>query len=151
MDIVNQIAANYVESLNQELENFGEQQYCYGLGEIIEFSDCFYFDFQILKGKGSNEDPPLLAGAPGFIIDKQTKEPKVITHGKLAELDKLNRKKEEVLEILNNVKKGNKPLLEFKRRFELTSSELLELKNELQKEEVSQKYVDKFALKLIGK
>ena len=152
MDSVNKIAANHIEKLNQDIDaGQNSLSFRYGYGDMIEFSRCYYFDYLILKNERSNIDPPVLGGAPGFTIDKRTNILEITSHQKLSELRKNERQLEEIHIKLNNVKAGNEPLLSLKKLLHLTPSELIELKNRLDREEISDEYLDQLVQKMNNK
>ena len=81
-----ELARQFIESENLKLSPNPAFKFKYALGEVIEFSDCFYFNFELLNLDGRPCDQTPIGGAPGFIITKHDQEVRLITFGKLADL-----------------------------------------------------------------
>jgi hypothetical protein len=74
------------------------KSYSKDLGEILpdiyldvefrkEYSNCFYFDFNIVDKYGNKpKQPPMIGGAPGVIVDKLTGAIKTISLVELFQL-----------------------------------------------------------------
>ncbi len=57
--------------------------------EPKEFPYCYYFDFEIndTNHYADPKDQPQFAGAPGFVVNKSSRQVETITWGELAELN----------------------------------------------------------------
>lgn len=74
------------------------RSYSMGMGEVLpdiyfdvkpgkEFRDCFYYDFIIVDKFGNiPNEPPMIGGAPGVIVDKLTGLVKPVSFGELSKL-----------------------------------------------------------------
>jgi hypothetical protein len=59
----------------------------YSISNAKEYKDCYYFNFLLSDKDGRPlQNPPLIAGAPGFIVDKTTGNLEVISFGRLSKL-----------------------------------------------------------------
>lgn len=127
-----QIARAEIEKLNTD-----KTQTCwkYQLGDMTEFSDCFFFIHHIDFSNCPEEI--LLAGAPGFVINKESFEVKTVSHGGLCDLKSRDEEKEAIRQFLESINKDELQLTELKNKFSLDSSELLKLLKLIENNEIT--------------
>ena len=76
------IAEKYVAELGEVLPG-----YIFGISEIQILNLYFYFDFILLNlEKQIPKNPPMVGGAPGIIIDKNSGKVEIISFSKLSSL-----------------------------------------------------------------
>lgn len=134
---INEIASNYVNSLGEVLPG-----YTFGYINFNEFIGKYYFDFVFKKiDKKFVDNPPVAGGACGFTIDKVTFEIEQISHSELQELNNLEMKINDVYAKIKNIKNNNTSLNWLKFTYDLTSTELLEIKKMIQKTDFEKKNI----------
>ena len=121
------IAQEYIESFGEVIPGFK-----YGIGENKEFVSKYYYDFVFVTLKGKIPiEPPVAGGACGFTIDKRTKEIEMLSFGDLGILEQHENELNEVYLKLTEIKNDSKSFNWLKCKYNLTSRELLTIKNVL--------------------
>lgn len=81
----NALAQAYLEQANQNGQ--APADYEYVLSKPVQYEHCYYFDYQLRHRFGLPQSQwELFAGAPGFIVSRQTGEVSVVSWGEKAQL-----------------------------------------------------------------
>jgi len=129
MKNIEEIASEYVSSFGEVMPGFK-----YGFTGFREFTFKYYYDFVFLTLNGEVPDePPVVGGSCGFIIDKKTHEIQTLTFGDFALLENKERELDDIYDKLTNLKENSKSLTWLKFKYQLNSPELLRIKKQLQK------------------
>lgn len=132
-----EIAHEYVEEQGEILDGFK-----YTFSNRTDFVQKIYFDFTIIKTDESiSKEPPTVGGACGFTIDKRTLEIETLSFGELAQLSIRQKELDEAYGKLQDLKTNSSSLTWFKKKYNLTSPELLQVKKLLSATEVTKDHL----------
>lgn len=124
-----------VRFVDWENGNFSSRDdFRYGVGQMTEYAQCYYFDFIILDPNGGNFSDLPPAGAPGFVVSKKDGHAKAISFGEMASLNEQEEKIDKEYELLNSIKENKADLSSVKIAYNLTSKQLLLLVRTVQQE-----------------
>lgn len=116
------IAENYALEIGEIMPGFR-----FGIGEGVEFTDKYYFDFIWLTLDDQiPNDPPVAGGALGLTVDKDSKKIKEITHGDYFSLRNKDDELENTYQLILSIKTHRRRLNEVKVKYNLDSKQLLE-------------------------
>lgn len=118
------IAADFINQLNaREPVNIDfEINFKVAVGDMMEFTFCYYFDYKYVKLNGQEYE---LAGAPGFIVSKTDGDAKTISHYELWELKRKEQSMDELCQLLKDIRENKEGLHIIKSRYNLTSQQIL--------------------------
>jgi hypothetical protein len=142
------LSENFVKSFNERMPR--NTEFKFGIGSLTEFLTCYYFDFRLLNINGEEYQGPAMGGAPGFIITKKDGQPKTISFGDLAVLDRQENEVKEIYKMLLDVKTRDTSLLKLKNKYRLTSGQLLKLKKEFERKEIDRKKSEELIVEIVN-
>jgi hypothetical protein len=118
-----QIAEEYVLTTGEVIPGFR-----LGIGDQLEFTGKFYFDFIWLTLDGKvPELPPIAGGSRGFTVDKKDKKIELTNHVSLGALKHNEIELSKTYQLFVDFKNGKGGLTEIKAKYKLNSEQLLEL------------------------
>ena len=97
-----EIARIFVDHLNKEESIGGDYKYEFS-ERPFEFTEFWYFDFKIVSKTTSKNESSKFGGAPGFSINKKTKEAEIIAWWEKSELEEQKKKRKRLYEILGEI------------------------------------------------
>lgn len=101
---------------------------------MIEFTECYYFNFIFLHLNGEPNTEPHVAGAPGFMISKYDGYAKIISHVDLHQLQDEEKRMDDLFALAINVKENKAGLDTIKSTYKLNTRQLLQFLKVLQQE-----------------
>lgn len=123
----NKIAKEFVDSFGEVVLGFK-----YKHSELKEYSTKYYADLEFLKlDEVKTEESPLVGGACGFAIDKESRKVTLLSFGEYAAFQQHEFNLEGLYQQLINIKSGDKKFSQLKTRYNFSSKDLLRLKRML--------------------
>lgn len=126
------IAQAFVEKLNRE--HTFHPNYYYSINiPPTEYFELWYFDFKIMSNQNLPKDQVKeFAGAPGFVIKKETEEIEIIAWWQKHLLDEQQGKKEKLNKILLKIEENNWNAALVRKLTGIKPRDIFNLKSEVQ-------------------
>src|SRR5262245_29385027 len=116
------IANRFINQLNASWQP--EPTYKWGVGEMTEFTECYYFAWKFVDLEGEEFTGPTIAGPPGFTVSKYDGYARIVSYMEWSELHREEKRMDDLLAMTMNLKENNVGLDLFKSTYKLNTKQL---------------------------
>jgi hypothetical protein len=106
----------------------------YSVGEMTEFTSCFYFEWKWLDLQDQELSEPPVAGPPGFTVSKADGSATIVSYVEWSGLHREEKRMDDLFTLLTNIKEKVGDLFKIKSTYNLSSTEILHFRKALQQE-----------------